>query len=241
MLAPADEAALVVRGGVFGNRVVVLCVERVPRKALRELPAPEPATFYSAGGSGRGHEAARQSVLSLHPYDELRNVCFFDGRREPVRTAKRPMVQANASGAMASLLMGEHENGELTGQHIPAVGQHVMGESGSTRQQLCGGLGMLVKDQRYKLVLGTQTQWSLAFEEEVPGCGPGASATDILEQRYPSAMRALRDSSVTPSFFRYSQNGRNFAAVQGDVEGSAAVGRVLEAMREACVAVNTVD
>ena len=237
LLAPADEQTLVVRAGVFGNKIVVLCCERVPRRALRELQTPQPAQFFGAGAAGRGGEATAESILDVHPYDELRVLSHFDSRRPAVRSAKRPMTQANSSGSMASLLMGEHYNGELTGQHVPAVGQHVMSASGATKPELSGGLGMLAKDQRCKLVHGTHTQWTQAFEMEVQGAGKSANAADVLELRYGSAMATLRDHSVSPTFHRYQHNGRTFAAVQGDVEGGAVVARVLEAMREACLAI----
>ena len=45
----------------------------------------------------------RRSIEELHPRDELRVVCHFDSSRQPLRSAKRPMAQANASGQMAEL------------------------------------------------------------------------------------------------------------------------------------------
>ena len=74
LLAPADDTCLVVRTGTFGAKLVVLCVERVPRAALKPLAAPEPASFFSAGGEGRGG----LDVEDMLPYDVLQNVCHFD-------------------------------------------------------------------------------------------------------------------------------------------------------------------
>ena len=59
------------------------------------------------------------------------------------------MQQANASAGMADLLMGTHEQGPLTGAHVPQVGQHIMLPEGST-DVLAGGIAG-VSDRGVKL------------------------------------------------------------------------------------------
>ncbi len=133
---------------------------------------------------------------------------------------------------MADLLMHGHEHNQLTGATVPRVGQHNMTADGDTA--LAGGLSALAKDQRYKLVHGTHTPWSLAFEAEVEGVGGGASADSILQQRFGVAIDVLRNHSESTSFRQYSRSGKSFAAVQGDVEDAGVAAAALAAMEEAC-------
>ena len=243
LCAPADAQTWCVRGGCFGNQVIVLCCERVPRAALAAMapPSPAPASFFSAGGEGRG----QHSVHDLNRWDEVRNVGRFDASRPPLRTCRRAASQANASSQMASLLMGTHEPGELTGAFVPKVGQHLTLPEGGA-DVLTGGLSALAKDQRHKLVLGTRTQWHQAFELEIPDVAMGTSAAELLEERFGVAVAALRDRVSSDSYRAYRMPlrgyppGKSFAAVQGDVDkydGRSAIERTLCAMREACAAV----
>jgi hypothetical protein len=238
LLAPADSSVLVVRGGCFGARVVVLCCERVPRAALRRLPDVRAADFFGAGGNGRGADAAKQMALRPLPYDELRVACTFDGRLPRQRSARRPSPRANGSEQMANVLMGRHESTPLTGAHVADVGQHVILPEGSINA-LVGGVAALAKEQRFKLVHGvleeSAAHWRLAFEEELSD-GPSSAAEAL--QVFSVAQDVLRDHAVLPSFRSYARGGPRFAAVQGDVDGGAeAVARVLVAMQEACTAV----
>ena len=257
LLAPADDTCLVVRTGTFGAKLVVLCVERVPRAALKPLAAPEPASFFSAGGEGRGG----LDVEDMLPYDVLQNVCHFDDSAPKRRSTKKPMQQANASAGMADLLMGTHEQGPLTGAHVPKVGQHIMLPEGST-DVLAGGIAALAKENRFKLPgtqgmtipanpvsnvpsghvnahivrSGVHSLWKCSYEEEVVirGC---TSAADALE-RFSMAALALQDDSAPTTYKPFSRNGPRFAALSGDVEGGkAVVDRLLASMQEACEAV----
>lgn len=246
LLAPHDDTCVVVRGGRFGSHVVVLCVERVPRDKLAKIPKPKPASFFEAGGMGRGADAVASSILDLHPCDELRVVCHFDATRPALRSSKRPMQQANASGQMASLLMGTHEIGELTGQKPPPVGQHVTLAEGGV-DVLYGGIGALAKDQRYKLVHGTHTPWHLAFELEVPPAVIGGADVPmdiVLEEIFGTASELLLNNAPSLSVRHYLMPlrgypaGKNFTSLQGDVQGGgAAVEHVLRSLHEACRAV----
>ena len=238
LLAPHEESALVVRGGCFGRKVVVLCCERVPRGSLEQPPTPQPADYFGAGGGGRGPEANLEAMDQLLPWDELRVVCHFDERMPRLRSTRRPSAQANCSDQMASALLGTRERTPLTGAHMPRVGQHVILPEGGT-DSLVGGLAALAKEQRFKLHGGIHTQWTLAFELEMPGTGKVSSAADALE-RLDVAVSVLRDNACSSSFRQYERGGPAFAAVQGDVDGgTAAVAHVLAALQEACAAVTT--
>ena len=172
---------------------------------------------------------------TLLPFDALRPVCHFDDRLVPMRSARRPCPRANASEQMAGLLMGTHESGELTGAHVPRVGQHIVLPEGGA-DALSGGIAALAKEQRFKLHNGVHTSWQVAFEEEIIDADGSASAQDVLE-RFSVAADVLRENANRASF-RAPRANRRFAAVQGDVDGgAAAVALVLSAMREACAAV----
>ena len=174
---------------------------------------------------------------TLLPFDALRGVCHFDDRLAPMRSARRPCQQANASEQMAGLLMGTHESGELTGAHVPRVGQHIVLPEGGA-DALSGGIAALAKDQRFKLHNGVHTSWQVAFEEEIIDADGSTSAEDVLE-RFSVAADVLRENANNASF-RAPRANQRFAAVQGDVDGGAsAVALVLSAMREACAAVTS--